>query len=124
LGYQWFFGADPIANATNASLVLTDLHASQSGAYSVKITSANLSTNSMPAMLSVVPLIDIKSVPALYLSGDVGRNYRPEFVPAVGPTNAWITLTNLTLVSDPHIFFDLSAIGQPTRFYRLLQLPY
>jgi hypothetical protein len=59
LSYQWRFNGSPITNATNASLILTNLTTNQSGAYSVQVTNpsgsilssnANLIVNSSPCV--------------------------------------------------------------------------
>jgi hypothetical protein len=54
LSYQWSCNATNIANATNATLTLTNMQLSQAGNYSVAITNAYGSTNSATASLTVV----------------------------------------------------------------------
>lgn len=122
LSYQWFFENSPIPQGTNSVLTLTDLHAANSGNYHVLITSGDQSTNSVTAHLSVVPVVGVQMVPAVYMNGDVGTRYRLECINSIGSTDAWLTLTNVILPSDPYIFFDLSAIGQPKRMYRQVQI--
>jgi hypothetical protein len=54
LTYQWYFNTNsPISGATNASLTLTNIQASQAGAYSVFVTNAYGWTNSTFAFLTV-----------------------------------------------------------------------
>ena len=54
LSYQWSFNATNIANATNATLTLTNVQLSQAGNYSVVITNAYGLTNSAIAALTIV----------------------------------------------------------------------
>jgi len=53
LSYQWSLGATPISGATNATLILTNVSLGQSGDYSVLVTNALGSTNSIAALLMV-----------------------------------------------------------------------
>lgn len=56
LRYQWYFNTNTVlANATNASLTLLNVHSNNAGAYSVIITNAAGSTNSAFATLTVLP---------------------------------------------------------------------
>ncbi|HZQ47955.1 MAG TPA: hypothetical protein VFC07_13135, partial [Verrucomicrobiae bacterium] len=69
------------------------------------------------------PGLEIKWAPALSLTGDVGSSYRIEYTGSLGATNAWLNLDVITLTNNPQIYFDSSAIGQPSRFYRLVKVP-
>jgi uncharacterized protein YjdB len=53
LTYQWSEGVTPISGATNSSLILTNLTLGQSADYSVLVTNALGSTNSVAALLTV-----------------------------------------------------------------------
>ena len=53
LTYQWSFNGSPIESATNSSLSLASIQSSQAGGYSVQITNAIGSTNSITAVLTV-----------------------------------------------------------------------
>ena len=56
LGYQWFFNAtNPLASAMGPALVLTNVQAGQSGAYTVAVTNSLGAVTSTPAILTVVP---------------------------------------------------------------------
>lgn len=76
-----------------------------------------------PAIVSAPQGLEIKLAPALSLTGDVGSNYRIEFTSALGATNEWSSLAVITLTNNPQIYFDASAIGQPSRFYRVQKVP-
>jgi hypothetical protein len=60
LGYQWYFGTNVIANATNATLTLASVNYANAGGYSVLITNGYCvdsgSVTSQVAMLNVVDL--------------------------------------------------------------------
>jgi len=56
LTYQWQFDGQPIASATDATLVLSNVQTSASGEYAVQVTNPGGSTNSQPATLTVSPL--------------------------------------------------------------------
>ena len=40
-----------------------------------------------------------------------------------GPIEAWFTLATVTLTNPSQLYFDVSALGQPARLYRLVPLP-
>jgi hypothetical protein len=52
-GYQWYFGSEPLAGATNAVLALSDLQVAQSGDYYAEVTNPSGSTRSEPVHLAV-----------------------------------------------------------------------
>jgi hypothetical protein len=52
-----------------------------------------------------------------------GAAFRIDYINALGPTNAWTTLTTVTLTNAQQFYSDYSAIGQPSRIYRIVQLP-
>jgi hypothetical protein len=53
LAYQWFFNAMPLPDATNATLTLNNVQASQAGAYAVRVTNAIGAVLSSNAALTV-----------------------------------------------------------------------
>ena len=55
LNYQWSFQGTNLANATNTTLTLTDAQLNQTGNYSVLVTNLYGSTNSVAALLTVIP---------------------------------------------------------------------
>jgi hypothetical protein len=52
--YQWYFGVQPILNATNSSLSFTSLDATNAGTYYCHIANSISSTNSSTATLAVI----------------------------------------------------------------------
>lgn len=54
LSYQWYFGGEAVTDATDASLVLTNIQMDQAGAYTVRASNADGYRDSAPAILTVV----------------------------------------------------------------------
>jgi hypothetical protein len=71
-----------------------------------------------------VPSVSLPGVvPALTLASPIGSRVKVEGINQIGPTDAWFTLDTVTLTETPQLYFDTSAIGQPTRLYRLSPVP-
>ena len=118
LRYQWYFsGTNVIAGATNRWLTLDNVATTDAGEYSVRVFNNEGSVTSDPVVLSVIPSLDVKMVPGILLKGGIGVTLRIDYIPAVGPTNAWMTLDTVTMTNNPQFYFDISAIGQPARYY-------
>jgi len=123
LSYQWHFGTNVLAGATNQHLVLNNVQASQAGTYTVTVTNAQGAATSQPVTLNVTARVEIFMVPAISLTGAVGESFRIDYINAVGPTNAWTSLATVTLTNAQQFYSDYSAIGRPSRVYRIVQLP-
>jgi hypothetical protein len=123
LSYQWYFGTNALVGATNQHLALNNVQASQAGTYTVTVTNAQGAATSQPVALNVTARVEIFMVPAISLAGAVGASFRIDYINALGPTNAWTTLATVTLTNAQQFYPDYSAIGQPSRFYRISQLP-
>jgi hypothetical protein len=74
-----------------------------------------------PGILPSLSLLGI--VPAITLTGSIGHSVRLDYINQYGPTDAWVTLTTVTLTNTSQLYFDTSARGQPDRLYRLVPLP-
>ena len=72
---------------------------------------------------SVVPSLNLNFVPAITLTGNVGDSLRLDYINAIGPTDAWVTLDTVTLTNTSQLYFDISAPGRPTRLYRIVPVP-
>jgi hypothetical protein len=72
---------------------------------------------------SVVPSLNLNFVPAITLTGNVGDSLRLDYINAIGPTDAWVTLDTVTLTNTSQLYFDVSSIGQPRRLYRIVPAP-
>jgi hypothetical protein len=132
LSYQWIFNTNtPLLNATNASLTLTNLRASQAGAYSVAITNSSGGTNSLQATLTVTnPPPPIIGSPAK----NIGGLFQFTFVPVVGLTNSvqtngvvsggvWNAFTNIPPPVSTNPITITDPFGSSNRFYRVLVVP-
>ena len=73
---------------------------------------------------SVVPSLNLLGmVPAITLTGNVGGSLRLDYINAIGPTDAWVTLETVTLTNTAQFYFDVSVLGQPARLYRITPVP-
>lgn len=129
--YQWKFnGSTVLPNATNSSLMLTNIRASQTGTYSVTITNAGGATNSLLATLVVTNPLPT-TITAATNNGGV---FKLTFIPTVGLTNSvqtnsvlaggsWVALTNVPppVTASPVTVTD--ALGNSNRFYRVQIIP-
>lgn len=124
LGYQWYFGTNIIAGAVTGTLTLTNVHTWQSGEYHVVVTNSAGSTQSQSTFIEVLPyLTGLDMVPRIALVGEIGYIYYIQYITPPAPTNAWQAITEVMITNQPQYYFDLSAIGQAARLYRLVQSP-
>jgi formylglycine-generating enzyme required for sulfatase activity len=120
--YQWYFdGTNALDSATNSYLVLADVQPAQAGAYTVVVTNPYGSVTSDPAVLSVIPPVERRIVPALNLTADVGSLLQLDYVNGFTPGAQWLWLTNVTIESTPQLYLDLSEPLPAERFYRASQ---
>jgi hypothetical protein len=71
----------------------------------------------------VMPSLDLHMVPAITLTGNVGGSVRLDYINQFGPIDAWVTLATMTLTNTSQLYFDVSALGQPQRLYRIVPSP-
>jgi hypothetical protein len=122
--YQWYFNdTNAIPDATNSVFRISETHLAQTGSYKVVVTNIAGSATSDRAFLNVTTVLGVSVVPAISLVGDVGDTLRLDYINAIGPTNAWIPLATITMTNTNQIYIDLSALGQPRRYYRSVFLP-
>ena len=57
------------------------------------------------------------------LTGAVGKAVRVDYINQFGPTDAWVTLDTVILTNTTQLYFDVSAIGQPPRLWRIVPVP-
>ena len=73
---------------------------------------------------SVVPSLNLPGmVPAITLTGNVGDSLQLDYINAIGPTDAWVTLDTVTLTNTSQLYFDVFSISQPRRLYRIVPVP-
>jgi Immunoglobulin domain len=125
LSYQWFFDGVELADATNATLVLS-ASSSKAGNYFVVVTNSYGCATSAPVALTVFQTGALK--PAVLPGGQ----FRFSFATANGLNYAVECSTNLTDWSPletvggmglPLTLTVPSAKGQPWRFYRTVLSP-
>jgi hypothetical protein len=112
--YQWQYNGANISNATNSTYTIASTTITNIGLYDVVISNSVGTNISTTASLG---LFDINLVRALYLTGPIGSVYRIDTTSALGPTN-WMTLTNVTVTTQPFIYIDYSSPTNKQRFYR------
>ena len=124
LAYQWFFNnTNALAGATNSTLTLSPARFAEAGAYDLVVTNTSGSVTSQPATVTVVASLGQSTVPVLSLAGDPGTVLDLEQTSGFAPTNIWLPLATVTLTNNPQFFPDLSAVGEPKRFYRAASAP-
>jgi hypothetical protein len=72
---------------------------------------------------SARPVVDLGFATEIPLAGAVGSSVRVDYINAIGPTDAWVTLATVRLTSMRELYFDLTAFRQPPRLYRLVPVP-
>jgi hypothetical protein len=93
----------------------------QAGTYTLVVTNVAGAVTSAPAMLSVIPPVEQRMVPALALLGQPGSLLNLDDADALGPSPAWVTFDSVTLTNSSQWYFDLSTPLPPQRFYRAWQ---
>lgn len=125
LSYQWQFNDTNISGATNSTLDLSHLSATNAGAYQVVVTSAaGGAVTSQETILSSLFFGNLAFYAGITLAGTVGQQYRVDYANAVtsGTTN-WQTLVTITLPFSPYLVIDPSSPGHTQRYYRVVPLP-
>ena len=118
LAYQWRLNGTNIVGATNSSLTLSNITASQAGVYTVLVSNAAGTITSSAATLS---LLGIKQYAGLTITGQAGGNYLIEYMNTIN--SSWATLTNITIPVSPYLFIDTDSPNHPSRFYRASLVP-
>ena len=128
LTYQWLFNGNPIAGATNSTLVVTNLQSSDAGTYSVIIDNGSLSS-SASAVLTLNQLPPPPTTQGIQIvSGNVevsfggipGQTYAIEATQNLNPFITWTPVAT-NLVADGNGLFkyvDTQAGSLPMRFFR------
>ncbi len=117
--YLWYLNdTNFISGSTNCELVLTDVQFSQIGTYTLVISNALGAVTSAPAMLSVIPPVERRWVPALTLSNQPGNALNLDATSTLAPTPNWVAFDSVILTNSSQWYFDLSAPLPLQRFYR------
>jgi hypothetical protein len=126
LSYQWFDNGVAINNATNSALKFTGIQPTNSGLYTVVVTSPLGSVTNTPEQVVVNPAgVAFGGIyPSVVIQGVVGYNYIIQDNANLADTNTWVTLTTLTLTQPIELWVDTNTDASlpvnPLRFYRVL----
>jgi hypothetical protein len=119
LYYWWYFnGTNLLRCSTNNGLELTNVQFAHSGNYSVIISNALGAITSPPAMFNVIPPVERRLVPELYLLGEIGRLVNVDCADSLSPAPNWNRLDTISLTTTNERYFDVSTPLPPRRFYR------
>ena len=122
LSYQWYVNGVPISGATSSNYTLPSIQMTNAGMYSVVVSSFFGSVTNTPAQVVVNPAgVTLSLNPDLLIQGTVGYSYIIQCSTNLADTNAWMTLTNLTLTQPRQYWDDTSCQwNQDQRYYRVL----
>ena len=125
LNYQWYFNGVPINGATGTNLNFASIQFTNAGLYSVVVSSPYGSVTNDAYQVIVNPAsVALGFYPGLTVGGVVGYSYVIQSTTNLADTNAWVTLTNLTLTQPVQLFIDTnvdaSSPFNPKTFYKIL----
>jgi hypothetical protein len=123
LSYQWRFNGAAIAGATNTALNLTNLQVSNAGNYSVTVSNLYGTTNSAPALLTVMVNPPTMSVSLrggqLQISWPTnGPSFSLQETPSLSPPITWTNATNAAIQTNGLNVISIAPLSG-NRFYRL-----
>src|ERR1035441_8010442 len=119
LFYQWLSNSVPIAGQTSTNLVLTNLVASQAGAYSVIVSNSFNAVTSAPAQLVVNDAcVGVQLYAGLNMSGQPGATYLLSYTTNLNAPLNWIPLATNTMPVSGWLYIDTNSPFTPQRFYR------
>jgi pectate lyase len=128
LAYQWYFNTNtPLANATNVTLILANVQATNAGTYSVMVTNAAgsvISSNAILIVSSGVPsqpqlsgfIYNNDGTFSLTVNGDTGPDY---IVQASTNLTDWASIFTNHSPTPPFIWTDSGASNYNQRFYQI-----
>jgi hypothetical protein len=125
LSCQWYQDGVSLAGATNTALLIAGVQFTNGGLYSAVVSSPYGQATNPPAPLAVTPAgvsIGVYGTAAgLNLTGAVGYPLAIEYIPELGASNTWLSVTNLTLQQPVELWLDTSVDirSKPKRFYRV-----
>ena len=131
LAYQWYFNTNtPVANATNATLTLNNVSATNAGTYSVTVTNSAGSVTSARALLTVSSgsysppqisnLVFSNGYFNLTINGDAGADY---VLQASTNLTVWDNLFTNHAATPPFGWIDPAGTNFNQRFYRVQIAP-
>ena len=124
LSYQWQKDSAPIPGATDASLVLTNLQATNAGRYRVIVSNPEGSVTSSDAYLTIrLADVSLTLYSGFTIEGAVGQTYGIQCSTNLDNPNGWRGLTNLTLQAPAERWLDVQPAAQQPRYYLVVPGP-
>ena len=125
LAYQWYKDGVAVDGATDATLNFASIQFTNGGLYSVVVSSPFGIITNVAAQVVVNPAgVSLGFSPTLTINGVIGYSYIIQSSTNLANTNAWVTLTNLTLTQPVELWVDTSVdASSPFNskyFYRVL----
>ena len=122
--YQWLKDNNPIADATNSVLLLSNLQTTNAGTYTVVVINPYGSTPSASATLTVNPAgMSIALYAGVTIDGVVGQTYGIQSTLDLSNTNSWAGRANVTLTNATQLWYDSQPATQPQTYYRVVPGP-
>jgi hypothetical protein len=122
--YQWQKDGAPITGAGDASLVLTNLQATNAGRYTVVVTNAAGSITSSNAYLTIYPSgVFVALHSGITIEGAVGLTYGIRYSTDLSNTNGWQGLANVTLSAPTELWLDAQPATRQQRYYLVVPGP-
>jgi rhamnogalacturonyl hydrolase YesR len=126
LGYQWYFGGNPIANATNATLIRSNVQPADLGVYSVTVsnyagiaassqvilTNSNTAPVAGPDVFARGKDLSLKILKAALLTNDTDADGNPLTLSGIDLT----TTNGVTLATDATFIFYTNSLNVTDRF--------
>lgn len=125
LSYQWYLNGAAIPNATNSICDLSAIQFSNAGLYSVVVSSAYGSVTNTAYQVVVNPAgIALGLFPGVYITGTAGYSYTIQSTTNLADTNAWETVTNITIPTASYLWVDTATdttlSPNSKKFYRVI----
>ncbi len=113
--YQWKINGTNISGATNATLSLANISATNAAIYSLAVTNSAGGAATAPIYLFI---LDKKLFTGLVATGPAGTNYDLQSAPAL--VNAtWTAATNFFMPAQPFVWIDYGSLTNRQKFFHL-----
>jgi hypothetical protein len=120
LSYQWFFNGTT-ALGTGASLRLSPLRTQDAGAYTAVVRNGSGAVTSAPAILNVIPPVDLVPAPAVFGQADPGSFLHLEYTDTLTSDLNWAPLGEVAVTTNTSlVYIDWPSSPTP-RYYRAWQ---
>jgi hypothetical protein len=84
----------------------------------LRVSNVQRTNFNLPCM-TCPPAVDLKMFAGLIINGPIGSNYNVQATSTLGTPN-WITLTNITLPTQPYTYIDYRTPTNSEQFYRIV----